>query len=362
MRILWVTSLPSQLDENGLSALRHRGHTISRIYTQAGGWGRRDPETGAAVSYGDKDTSDRVYFCAGSYVKTVRALALCWRPHPGLAIVNGFAPGPLLTVAVATRVLGVRTVVRGDTVQHRCGPLMAWLRVRFLRWLLRRSVYAYVSEASRVYALRTYGLPEWRMIRMPYLLSLEALRIPASGKRSMKIVAAARLNQREGGDRLLDTAKHLLSREEPFELVVLGSGELHEQFAALAEQDARLTAPGWCGYDEYLCHLGEAKVFAHLPRREPWGASISEALALGTAVAASWECIAGQELMEGKCGDLFEYVGPADAATRITSLIKAPAVPGHVPARIRGLFDGTTWVEALEQAGLTDHPGSSRPS
>lgn len=117
--------------------------------------------------------------------------------------------------------------------------------------------------------------------------------------------------------------------------------------------DPRLRFLGWLPYDQYLAHLRSCKVFMHLPRVEPWGASIGEAIAAGAYVVASEECIAAVELLtEPSLGVVVNNPSEAlDAAVEYLRRDSSP--PQSIRTEAVRTIAPNTWVDSLSELYTT---------
>jgi 1,2-diacylglycerol 3-alpha-glucosyltransferase len=99
----------------------------------------------------------------------------------------------------------------------------------------------------------------------------------------------------------------------PWDLVVLGDGELRDQLNALRHQrgmDSCVHFPGFRQYDELPAYYSLASAFIHASTVEPWGLVVNEAMASGLPVLVSDRCGCAPTLV--RAGENGQSFGPAD--------------------------------------------------
>ncbi|HEX4413388.1 MAG TPA: glycosyltransferase [Lacipirellulaceae bacterium] len=109
----------------------------------------------------------------------------------------------------------------------------------------------------------------------------------------------------------------------PWDLVLLGDGELRESLLALREQlglAACVHFPGFQQYDVLPAYYSLASAFVHASMVEPWGLVVNEAMASGLPVLVSNRCGCAPSLVQdGENGHTFD---PADTVAITNCLLE----------------------------------------
>lgn len=338
MRVDYVANRPSQLAAAGLAHLRLLGHDVREVYSDSRDR-QIDPETGHSP---DWDIAD-----------PLRSVAGAEQSGPGktrsvdVTIVNGYSTARLLSAVLRAR--QQVAILRSDNIDPGDGRKKLLKRVLFSYLLKRRWVFAAVG-AQAADCLATLGVPRSRIVRMPYLLPAVLPEIAPT--RAVDVAIAAKFNHREGGDLLVEAISTFRERYGPKHCItILGDGDLLDR-GRLAELGCQVR--GFVAYDEYVGVLASAKVLLHLPRVEPWGASVVEALALGTSVVASDATGAAKELASlHTCSDFVRLTSSAqDAPGELASMLEAwsPEAASRCARSTRSLFSAGNWEMALASA------------
>jgi 1,2-diacylglycerol 3-alpha-glucosyltransferase len=97
--------------------------------------------------------------------------------------------------------------------------------------------------------------------------------------------------------------------QEPWQLVILGDGELRPKLEAMVEKlelSGFVHMPGFKQYDELPSYYGLAGAFVHPSTTEQWGLVVNEAMACGLPVIVSDSCGCVIDLVEiGRNGYVF---------------------------------------------------------
>jgi glycosyltransferase involved in cell wall biosynthesis len=113
------------------------------------------------------------------------------------------------------------------------------------------------------------------------------------------------------------------SLPSPWELVILGTGELQEQLEALAASERISENVRFAGYVENpYPALATAHVFVHSARWEGFGVAILEAAALGLPIVAT-DCPGGpREILGGEAGILVPPEDPVALANALLAVAR----------------------------------------
>src|SRR5207253_4777644 len=93
----------------------------------------------------------------------------------------------------------------------------------------------------------------------------------------------------------------------------------------------------------------DSRLFAHLARHEPWGASIVEALAMSTLVVATRTVGSARELAAvlPSAVTLIDWSNPQSAALHLIEWLRQEQ-PSDGAALIRQTFGPEHWLDAIE--------------
>lgn len=343
--VLYVADRPSQLDVAGLDALANAGYGVRVVYTEVANWSNIDTEIDRVIEWPSKPSAE-VQFCNGSAYTTFEFVKAAARD---IVIVNGYSTRSLAAALWAVR--GAPAVVlRSDNVRGHRAALQPLKRGMY-RMLLMSGGYAAATSSGAARYLVEVGFPRDKILNMPYLLAPEVHAIGSDVvSKEALVVAACKFTEREGFDRVWRVFLYAAEALPEVNFVILGDGPVRPSAIKLP---ANLSMPGHLQFTKYLKVLTKARVFVHLPRVEPWGASIVEAIALRTRVVASTATGSGQELLRGSAlGRLIDdHQWPQTTASQVLAEYElALRGEGAEAERRRVLeqYSGPSWIRALE--------------
>ncbi|NND00367.1 MAG: glycosyltransferase family 4 protein [Gammaproteobacteria bacterium] len=223
-----------------------------------------------------------------------------------------------------------------------------WVKVFFRRC----DKFLSISPTNRRY-LQHYGVPEAKIVDSAFPIDMtrwqdDRARLTAGGRKQL----AGSLNLPDGATVLLFIGK-LIARKRPQDilqalakldrprlvLVVVGSGEMHEELAVLAkklgiEDCVRFT--GFINQKHLAQYFDLADIFVFPSENEPYGATAAESLPFGLpmVVAAGIGAI-GASVIEGRNALLYR-VGDTD----------------HLTHQLKTLLDDTEMRSAFSSASL----------
>jgi glycosyltransferase involved in cell wall biosynthesis len=125
-------------------------------------------------------------------------------------------------------------------------------------------------------------------------------------------LASARFERKKNLGRLLQAfaTYRRWAAEAPWDLVILGDGELREELQAQRSAlglGRVVLMPGFRGYSELPRYYGLASAFVHASNTEQWGLVVNEAMAAGLPVLVSNRCGCAPDLVEeGRNGFTFD--------------------------------------------------------
>ena len=255
-------------------------------------------------------------------------------------IVHGHTPAAMVLAAAAAKASRISVLMRCEThLGLRRSRLKRLLRGPLIGSLYRRfdAVLA-IGSANREF-YRAMGVQEDRMFLMPYAVDnrrfMAASRLSAAERGEMRaslgvgdnrpiVLYAGKFQPRKRPDDLLRAAA-LLNREEmPFQLAMIGSGEMEPRLRTMAH-DLRLTNVCFTGFVNQSAlprYYGACDVFVLPSVDEPWGLAINEAMCAGLPIVASSEIGCVPDLVrDGRNGRVFPAGNIAALAEALSSLI-----------------------------------------
>ncbi|MBI2236846.1 MAG: glycosyltransferase family 4 protein [Magnetospirillum sp.] len=239
------------------------------------------------------------------------------------------------------RPLGVPVLMRGennDVSMPDGSGTRAWVKRRFLEWLLPRcDAFLCIGSDNREY-YRRRGVREERLHLVPYAVDNHYFRTRAEEgadqisrlRRSLDIAEdrpvvlySGKLQPRKHPRTLL-AAFTMLDREALGDPVLLfvGEGEERDRLkadAALLGNSVRLL--GFRNQSELPAFYAMADVFVLASAREPWGLAVNEAMNAGTAVIVSEECGCAADLITAETGLVVPAGKAVPLARALTTLL-----------------------------------------
>jgi glycosyltransferase involved in cell wall biosynthesis len=162
-------------------------------------------------------------------------------------------------------------------------------------------------------------------------------------------LASSRFVEKKNLARLIDAYAAYVSqtREQSWDLVLLGDGPMKEAITAQVERlglASRVRLPGFKQYDELPTYYGLASAFIHASTSEQWGLVVNEAMASRLPVLVSNRCGCAPDLVkEGVNGFTWNPYDIGELASRMAELSS-----GTIDLRAMG--DASR--EIVEQWGL----------
>jgi glycosyltransferase involved in cell wall biosynthesis len=241
-------------------------------------------------------------------------------------------------VRAVARALGIPVILPTDrTLNEPIEPVSGRTLGTVGRSLIHRVFDGFFTSGwLGTQALLSLGVPGERIATGLYPIDAHAWRARAAALSSQ----TQAIREGLGGSAVVLAVTKLASREDPLcllegfaqcsdpsaRLLLVGDGPLRGAVEARSvalglQQRVRLT--GYVPYPELPAYFAAADVFVHVPRREPWGISVSEAMALGVPVVAATSVGAAADLViPHQTGRL---VSPGDASalgSAITDLLR----------------------------------------
>ncbi|WP_181796477.1 glycosyltransferase family 4 protein [Streptomyces sp. WELS2] len=332
-----------------------------RLVVYASTWkrGREGAEATAAFDAEQPFTvvRDRATMLLPTPRATRRAAGLL-REHDCTAVWFG-AAAPLGLMAPALREAGAERLV-ATTHGHEAG----WAQLPAARQLLRRigestDTLTYLGEytRSRIAGALTPRAAS-RMVRLPPGVDEKTFH-PGSGGDAVRarlgltdrpvVVCVSRLVPRKGQDTLIRAMPGILAAEPDTVLLIVGGGPYERDLRRLARETGVAGSVRFTGavpWAELPAHYGAGDVFAMPCRTRRGGLDVEglgivylEASATGLPVVAGDSGGAPDAVLDGETGWVVRGGEPAEAADRIVTLLKDPALRRRMGER------GRRWVE-----------------
>ncbi|MGD9614954.1 MAG: glycosyltransferase family 4 protein [Alphaproteobacteria bacterium] len=284
-------------------------------------------------------------------------------------IVHGHNPAAMVLAAAAAEASRIPVLMRCETHLglRRSGPK------RLLRRVLIGSFYRHfdavlaIGSANRDFH-RAMGVPDSRIFPMPYAVDnrrfIGASLLPALERRERRaslgvgddrpiLLYAAKFQPRKHPDDLLRAAA-LLNRERvPFQLAMIGSGEMEAELRAMAQALGlrNVCFAGFVNQSALPRYYGACDIFVLPATDEPWGLAINEAMCAGLPVVASSEIGCVPDLVhDGGNGRVFPAGNVAALADALLPLLVDAGLRDRMGRASRDLISRWSYTEC--EAGL----------
>lgn len=259
-----------------------------------------------------------------SFWAMARLASHLYRQKPDLVVICGYYPRNQLLLAVLLRLLGQRIGLRSDnTLSH---TTFQGLRGRLRRYLvgpIQRLFHTWhpVGEQAHAY-LRALSGTERPSYRFAYAVDNDWFAAQSSIARhgraqflveqdwphdAFVVLGIMKWAPREDPITLVAAFQQLRERVPRVRLILVGDGPLRDEVVAACQPLGNsVLCPGYVPYSQLPDWYGRADVFVHPAPDEPWGVSVTEALACGVPVIAAEGVGAAREvLQEDGCGGTF---------------------------------------------------------
>jgi glycosyltransferase involved in cell wall biosynthesis len=284
-------------------------------------------------------------------------------------IVHGHSPAAMLLAAAAASASRIPILMRCDTHLGlgRSG-LKRLLRRPLIGSLYRRfdAVLA-IGSANREFH-QAMGVPEDRIFLMPYAVDncrfMAASRFSAAERREIRnllgvaddrpiVLYAAKFQPGKRPDDLLRAAALLNRERAPFQLAMLGSGEMEPRLRGLARSLGltNICFAGFVNQSALPRYYGACDVFVLPSVDDAWGLAINEAMCAGLPIVASAEIGCVPDLVRDGCnGRAFPGGDIAALADALRSMIAGAALREEMGKASREIV--SRWSYAECEAGL----------
>jgi glycosyltransferase involved in cell wall biosynthesis len=293
----------------------------------------------------------------------VKLLLTAIRERDAMMVVGGWNDATMLAVLALRRLRRLPYAVFTDTPDEtwlRRSRAKAWLRERFLRWILSGAAGVMGTGRPALELLERMGAPRDRLVNLPYLIEAERYRARAPGCEGevVRLLSVGQLTERKDLGLALDALARL--REgglENFRYRVVGAGpdesRLRARVAELGLED-RVELGGWLEGDDLLEELAQSDVLLHPCVFEPYGVVVLEAMASGLAVVCSDRTFAALDrVVEGESGFVFRTGDVADLVEKLRPLLERPEkvdAVGEAARREAGAWPSSRAVDTVRSA------------
>jgi len=292
-----------------------------------------------------------------------KLLLTALRERDALIVVGGWNDATMLAVLILRRLRRLPYAVFTDTPDEswlRRSRTKAWLRGRFLRWILSGATRVLGTGAPALDLLERMGAPRDRLVNLPYLIEAERYRARTPGREGdvVRLLSVGQLTERKDLGLALDALARLREAGlEDFRYRLVGTGPeeslLRARIADLGLED-RVELVGWLEGDSLLEEFERSDVLLHPCVFEPYGVVVLEAMAAGLAVVCSDRTFAALDRVdEGENGFVFRTGDVADLVLKLRPLLEHPEridTVGDASRREAGAWPASRAVEAVSAA------------
>lgn len=194
----------------------------------------------------------------------------------------------------------------------------------------RAAFVATISSYARSQLYRWIRFEDWSKINIVRCgLDADYLTTePAPPQANRRLVCVGRLCEQKGQVLLVEAAAKALQASGPFELVLIGDGDLRlavEEAIARNQLEEVVQLAGWADRDEVKQHILDSAGLVLASFAEGLPVVIMEALAMGRPVITTWIAGIPELVVDGEMGWLIP-AGDVDAlAAAISELLATPA-------------------------------------
>lgn len=202
------------------------------------------------------------------------------------------------------------------------------LRAAFLRFVFRHATAVMSTGKPGLANMARMGCPPEKLVSFPCFIDNNIYTTGSRSQRSHEIVfgSSGRLAPEKGYDLALAAlAKVYANRLDSFRYRIAGTGPEYEKLLSQAKEAGisdRIEFTGWLDPADISNFYRDTDIFLHPARYEPYGVSVLEAMAAGTAVIGSDATGAVQDRISHLQNGLVHRSGDADdLAIQIESLV-----------------------------------------
>jgi glycosyltransferase involved in cell wall biosynthesis len=264
-------------------------------------------------------------------------------------VVHGHTPAAMVLAVAAAKASRIPVLMRCET--HLGLP-----RTGLRRLLRRLLIGAFYRRFDAVLAIgsanadfhRAMGVPGRCIFPVPYAVDnrrfIAGSRLSAAERRTMRaslgvgderpiVLFAGKFQARKRPDDLLRAAGLLNEEGVPFQLAMVGSGEMEPRLRAMARDLglANICFTGFVNQSALPRYYGACDVFVLPSIDEPWGLAINEAMCAGLPIVASSEIGCTPDLVrDGLNGRVF----PAGDIAALADALRSPIADAGLRERM----------------------------
>jgi glycosyltransferase involved in cell wall biosynthesis len=309
-----------------------------------------DPELGKKLNWGDENASFDFDYVEGPVLAS-RLASL--QEMPVAVLSEGWVHRYTWRLAFVCSKREIPMILPSDRVQN---PSEPWIRRRArktVRVLTRPVFKGHMTTGTMgKCALLADGVPHDRIALSLYPIDVELFQRRLASQRSLShelrmrwpsgakvVIAVAKHVERESPLLLIETFALLQLKVPEAKLLFVGDGPLRPAI------EARITAlglnedvflAGYVPYPKLPAYYGAADVFTHVAGDEPWGISVSEAMACGLpAVTTSTVGSAVDLIVPGVTGAIADSPAPEIISQKLAEALDLAARPETRDAVLR---------------------------
>jgi glycosyltransferase involved in cell wall biosynthesis len=280
--------------------------------------------------------------------------------RPTAVIVPGWTSAVTLPILRWANVSGVPLILPSDKTLNEPGYKTPIQQCMAVVHALKNRLYRgfWTTGVLGTQALKYYGVRPDRIATGLYPIDLHwwaeaskseaehasAIRSSLCGTRGGVVaLAVAKLCKREVPMALLQAIRELRRRNVAVSVAIVGDGAERshvEQYIQEHGLQSIVHLAGWIPYRQLARWYSAADVFVHVPETEPWGISVSEAMACGLPVIASSTVGSSADLViHGRTGHLVRPGHVGDIACALERYVGPTVVNPVELSRVVAEFD-----------------------
>lgn len=335
-RLLCILEHPTQYDPPLWRTLERRNIIQPEVW-YASPLPPKDPEAQSHVDWGAPG-SEGIVVETGDLLRKLRST----RPRPDAILTSGWKAGRTRRTVIFAKACGIPLILPSDKTQEEGSALRFLEPLPTLAHSVRSRLFDgfFTTGSLGTMQLRSLGVPASRIATGLYPIDIEywtqrrlemaaASRNYRSGlKGEFIVLAVSKMSDRENPLLVIEGFARLRARMSGARLVFVGDGDLRNNVRRRVNDlgiSLDVHFPGYVKYGDLSLYYGAADVFVHVPRREPWGISVSEAMVFGLPVVASRSTGAAVDLVVPTLnGFILSGESPEELAGRLLDISRHP--------------------------------------
>lgn len=300
-KLLCFLDHPTQYDPPLWRALARRGNLVPFVsYVEESA--PADPEIQRSVGWSRHDGG---YEARTIGVEDIASIVRGAKDHSAVVLTAGWKKSSTWRAVSAARSVSVPLIMPSDKTLNERSPAKAKHVALTVFHSARVRVSAdgfFTTGVLGRQALRSIGVPHERIATGLYPIAVDdwqariaelkadSARLRAKPAQSFVVLAVSKWSERENPFEILEAFAQLRRDRADAHLIYVGDGPLREGVNARVDSLGLrqfVMLPGYVEYKQLPAFYGAADVFVHVPKVEPWGISVLEAMASGLPVVAS---------------------------------------------------------------------------